>query len=168
MRPPRLEMFLGILTSCLLSACGTRDTAGGLGLTSEDQAAIRALDSTFVQGWLRDDTTAVLSVFRADAVLLPPGSPAVSGLAGIRSFWWPTDGTHTRITSFDRRIIEIEGTKRLAYIRGTAALGWTVRRDSTKDGNAVSQSSRSADLILVAPDSAGRWRVVRQMWNTLP
>ena len=158
---------LVFVVSGLLSACGSRDAGGGA-LTLADQAAIRVLDSTFVQGWLQDDTTAVLSVFRADAVLLPPGSPAVSGLVAIRAFWWPTDGTHTRITSFDRRILEIEGTRGLAYIRGTAALGWTVRRDSAKDGVVVSQAGKSSDLMLVAPDSAGHWRVIRQMWNTLP
>jgi uncharacterized protein (TIGR02246 family) len=133
-------------------------------LTASDQAAIRALDSTFVQGWLQDDTTMVLSVFSPNAVLLPPGSQPVAGLAAIRAYWWPTDGSHTRITSFDRQIVEITGTKGLAFIRGTGSLGW----EYVKDGTRQVQSGRSTDLILVAPDSTGQWRVVRQMWSQLP
>lgn len=163
----RLGMLLAFLAPGLFSGCAPGDTRSAMALTADDRAAIRALDSTFVQGWLRDDTTAVLSVFRADAVLLPPGSQAVSGLTAIQSYWWPTDGTHTRITSFDRRIIEIEGTRGLAYVRGTAALGWNLRRDFAGT-EVVAQSSKSADLVLVAPDSSGRWRVIRQVWGTLP
>ena len=153
-----------LLFLCLLPGCAARTGVDADSLTANDRAAIRSLDSTFVQGWLSDDTTAVLSVFRPDAVLLPPGNSAVVGLAGIRAYWWPTDGSHTRITSFDRRILEIEGTRGLAFFRGTAALGWTYE----KGGPPTSQTSRSADVTLVAPDSAGHWRVIRQIWNTLP
>jgi len=165
MKDAALRRTLPLLLACIaVQACTMGDTRHGTVLTGEDRAAIRSLDSTFVEGWLQDDTAAVLSAFRADAVLLPPGSDAVSGLPAIRAFWWPTDGSHTRITSFVRRILEIEGTRGLAYIRGTAALGW----EYSKGGAPVAQTSRSADLILVAPDSSGHWRVVRQMWGTLP
>lgn len=151
--------LLGALVACASPAPPRADL-----LTLEDRAAIRVMDSTFVSGWLRDDTTAVLSVFTPDAILFPPGSNPVNGVRLIRAYWWPTDGSHTRITSFTRQIAEIEGTHRLAYVRGTAVLGWSY----TKDGKTTSQVSRSTDLLLVSPDSAGHWRVLRQMWGTLP
>lgn len=153
-----------LLIAVSLEGCAPRSADQSAALTVVDQAAIRSLDSTFVQAWLHDDTTAVLSVFRPDAVLLPPGSQPVSGLAAIRAYWWPLDGSHTRITSFERQIVEIAGTKGLAYMRGTGALGW----EYAKGGPPQIQSSRSTDLILVAPDSAGQWRVVRQMWSPFP
>jgi uncharacterized protein (TIGR02246 family) len=153
-----------LLALCLLPGCAPKTGEGAESVTAVDRVAIRSLDSTFVQAWLSDDTAGVLSVFRPDAVLLPPGTLPVAGLAGIRAFWWPTDGSHTRITSFERQILEIEGTKGLAFIRVTAALAWTY----AKGGPPTSQTSRSTDLILVAPDSAGHWRVIRQMWSTLP
>ena len=160
---PRLAVS-ALLIAVSLEGCAPRSADRSAALTVADQAAIRSLDSTFVQAWLHDDTTAVLSVFRPDAVLLPPGSQPVSGLAAIQAYWWPLDGSHTRITSFERQIVEIAGTRGLAYIRGTGALGWQY----AKGGPPQTQSSRSTDLILVAPDSAGQWRVVRQMWSTLP
>ena len=92
------------------------------------------------------------------------GSQPVAGLAAIRAYWWPTDGSHTRITSFDRQIVEITGTKGLAFIRGTGALGWEYAKDGTRQVQRVVRP----DLMLVTPDSAGRWRVVRQMWSQLP
>jgi len=163
MRLPRLTVSAALL-AIALGGCTPQSPGQSTELTLSDQAAIRTLDSTFVQAWLHDDTTAVLSVFRPDAVLLPPGSQPISGLTAIRAYWWPLDGSHTRITAFDRQIAEIAGTKGLAYLRGTGALTW----EYTKGGPPHVQSSRSTDLILVARDSAGQWRVVRQMWSTLP
>jgi ketosteroid isomerase-like protein len=35
-------------------------------------------------------------------------------------------------------------------------------------GKSTAQSSRSIDLVLLAPDEDGQWRIIRQMWNQLP
>src|SRR4029079_10131929 len=119
-------LYVYSVVAALLASCSPPKAERSL--TSVDRGAIRALDSTFVQGWLRDDTVAVLSVFHPDAVLLPPASAPVSGLAALRSYWWPTDGSHTRITGFDRRIDEISGVKELAFIRGTGTLTWDYQK----------------------------------------
>jgi uncharacterized protein (TIGR02246 family) len=143
---------------------GESKPAAADALTGADRAAIRALDATFVRGWLADNRDAVLSVFAPDALLLPPGSKPVRGIRDIRSYWWPDDGSRTRITSFERDVDEIEGTRRLAFLRGTASLSWVYE----KDGRQTSQTSRSVDLLLLSRDPAGRWHVIRQMWNVLP
>ncbi len=141
-----------------------RGAARGAPLNVNDFAAIRQLDSAFVNAWLKDDTTAVLSLFAPDAVLLPPNSAPVAGLAAIRGFWWPTDGSHTSITTFDRTVEEIGGNRDLAYFRAKASLAWT----STKDGKTTAQTGRADDLRLLVRDGKGVWRVTRQMWTPLP
>lgn len=134
-------------------------------ISDADRAAILALDSTFVNGWLRDDTTKVLSVFAPDAVLLPPGSPPIAGVAAIRAYWWPQDGSHTKITSFTRTLVEVSGTKGFAYVRGTGTLAWTYAK---KGERPQAQTSRSTDFIMYTQDANGRWHVARQMWSPLP
>ena len=125
----------------------------------------RVLIDTFGKGWERGDVDAICSVFTEDAVFLEtPFSTPDRGMAAIRAYWWPVDGSHTRITSFERKIVEIAGTRGLAYVHGIGTLAWQY----AKGGTPQTQSSRSTDLILVAPDPAGHWRVVRQMWSTLP
>jgi ketosteroid isomerase-like protein len=133
-------------------------------LTAADRAAILAVDSSFVRGWLRDDTTAVLDLFETDAVLIPPGAAAVQGRAAIRAYWWPTDGSHTTIRAFAHSVQEIGGTRALAFVRGTSELRW----DYAKNGSSTSQTSRSSDMRLLARDSLGKWRIIRQMWSALP
>lgn len=145
-------------------ACGRTERQPDSGLTDADREGIRRLDSAFVSAWLRDDTAAVLRTFSSDAVLLPPNANPVAGLKAIKAYWWPEDGSHTKITSFERQIVEIAGSRELAFVRGTAKLGWIYEKDNKKS----SQTSRSTDLLIVAPDSAGKWHVIRQMWSTLP
>lgn len=138
---------------------GSTDT-----LTNAARSEILALDSAFVRGWLRDDTSSVLGVFAADAVLHPPGVQAVTGIPAIRSYWFPTDGSTTRIISFDHQVVEVVGSSTLAVVRGASSLRWRY----TKDGKTSEQSGRSADLRVYAADPSGRWRVIRQMWTSLP
>jgi uncharacterized protein (TIGR02246 family) len=134
------------------------------GLSDADRAAIRALDSAFVRAWLADDTAGVLGLFSDEAVLMPPNSQPVAGLSGIRAYWWPRDGSRTRITGFGRVIAEIGGTRELAFVRGTSAITWTYMTD----GKSTASSSRSADLRLMTRAASGEWRIVRQAWNQIP
>jgi ketosteroid isomerase-like protein len=133
-------------------------------LTPQDVADIRALDARFVRGWLDNDRAAVLGVYAPDAILFPPGTAPLHGIAAIRAFWWPADGSRTRITKFERTIDEIDGTQRLAFLRGTSSLAWNYE----KDGQTTTQTSRSTDLFLLTCDAEGHWHVIRQIWNTLP
>ena len=149
----------------LVAACRPAPAAPSTSLTDADRAGIHALDTAFVQAWLRDDTAAVLRLFAPMAVLLPPGGKPVEGVAAIRAYWWPTDGSHTKITAFTRDASDIGGKDDFAYFRGAATLGWVY---TGKDGKQSAQTSRSTDLVLVARDSSGQWRIVRQIWNPLP
>jgi uncharacterized protein (TIGR02246 family) len=158
--PARLTVivWLGLI------GCQPSSLKSDWSLTNADRDAIRTIDTAFVQAWLRDDTANVLRLFSPEAILFPPGSGPIGGLPAIRAYWWPDDGSHTRITSFTRNVAEISGTRQLAYLRGTAHLAWVY----VKDGKRTVQSSQSTDFVLLAPDSRGQWRIIRQMWNLTP
>jgi uncharacterized protein (TIGR02246 family) len=138
--------------------------ARGAPLNQGDIAAITALDSAYVRSWLNDDAASVLALFMSDAQLLPPGWPPVSGIDAIRKYWWPQDGSRTKITKFERTIGEIGGNRDLAFLRSTTTLSW----EYTKDGKTTAQTSRSTELQLLMRNQAGAWRVARQMWSPLP
>lgn len=157
----------GIRSGRVLIMAGTRPAGGVVAgaLTEADRAAIRTIDTAFVHAWLRDDTTGVLRLFSPGAILFPPGGTPVEGIPAIRAYWWPTDGSHTRITAFTRNVAELAGSREFAYMRGVASLTWV----TSKDGKETPpQTSHSTDLTLLTRDSRGRWRIIRQMWNLLP
>jgi uncharacterized protein (TIGR02246 family) len=156
--------FVTVIPLLGLLGCQVPRQVQASSLTNADRDAIRMVDTAFVHAWIRDDTASVLRLFSPEAILFPPGSTPVEGLQAIRAYWWPRDGSHTQITSFTRDVAEISGTRQLAYLRGTAHLAWVY----VKDGKRTAQTSRSTDLVLLAPDSSGQWRIIRQMWNPTP
>lgn len=130
-------------------------------LSAADSTAIRATQAEYVRAWLADDTAAVLATLSDDAMLIPPRGLPVQGDSAIRAYWWPTDGSRTKITSFTWDIDEVSGTPVLAYTRGQSSLAWQYDKDTVHQA----ASSRSVNLTLMRKDANGRWRISRQMWG---
>jgi hypothetical protein len=56
---------------------------------------------------------------------MPGGARPRIGVDDIREFWWPTDGSRTRITAYTTTVDEIGGGPSLAYVRGTGEIHFT-------------------------------------------
>ena len=130
-------------------------------LSARDSTAIRAVQAAYVSAWLTDDTTGVLATLDSTAVLLPPTHAPLSGTKAIREYWWPSDGSRTKITSFDWTMDELAGTTQLAFTRGVSMLAWTYDKDTVHQ---VSKS-RNTNLTILRRGADGRWRIARQMWS---
>jgi uncharacterized protein (TIGR02246 family) len=130
-------------------------------LTTADSAAVAALQNRYVAAWLADDTAAVLALFENDAMILPPGRQPVRGIDSIRAYWWPRDGSTTRILSFTLKASDISGTDRLAFTHGESALRWRY----AKGGSTSESASRSVNLSVFRRAPSGEWRIARQMWG---
>ncbi len=140
------------------SACERPTTLG-----PEDRAASHRLDSAFVRAWLQDDTAAVLATLTPDVVLMPAGQRPLQGDSAIRAFWWPKDGSRTRITDFQYTVDEMDGTPTLAYVRGHGSLSFTYEKDTVR----LQQTSRNMVLTVAAKQDDGSWRIRQRMWGTL-
>ncbi len=147
-------------TGILALASGCSGTAT---LSDADRIAIRQLDSAYVAAWLNDDTAAVLATLAPDAVLMPAGQHPLTDVEAIRQFWWPADGSHTRVTAFSTTIHEIGGSPVLAYVRGAGELAFTYEKDSVRSA----LTSRIMTLTLVTRGADRRWRILRRMWGPL-
>ena len=132
------------------------------GFSPADEQAIRQVDSLYVAAWLRDDTAAVLRTLAPDAVLMPAGQRPLATPNDIRAFWWPTDGSRTKILTFHRVIDEMAGDANLAWVRGTDTLTFTYDKGQTHS----QLTSRSMTLAVWRRQSDGSWRISRMMWGT--
>ena len=155
MRP--CHTFAGIALAML--ACAPAEPKA---FSSADERAIRHIDSLYVAAWLRDDTAAVLRTLAPDAVLMPAGQRPLATPNDIRAFWWPTDGSRTKILTFYRVIDEIAGDANLAWVRGTDTLTFTYDKGQTHSQLA----SRSMTLAVLRRQPDGSWRISRMMWGT--
>jgi uncharacterized protein (TIGR02246 family) len=152
---------VALVTALLLSAChrGPRIAP----LTAADSTALRAVDQAYVEAWLADDTAAVLATLTPDAVLMPTGVRPLATPDAIREFWWPDDGSRTRVTRYTTTIDEIGGTQELAYMRGTGRLSFVYEKDTLR----LQQTNQNMTLTLLARADDGRWRIRRRMWGPM-
>jgi ketosteroid isomerase-like protein len=152
---------VAFVLALLLCACDAgRHTAT---LTTADSAALRAVDQAYVEAWLADDTAAVLATLTSDAVLMPAGVGPLATPKAIRDFWWPRDGSRTRVTQYTTTIDEIAGTQDLAYMRGTGRLSFIYEKDTLR----LEQTNQTMTLTVLVRAADGRWRINRRMWGQM-
>jgi uncharacterized protein (TIGR02246 family) len=151
-------LVLLLLTGSLWAAGKSR------GLSAKDVAKIRAVNEAYAAAWLRNDPTAVLNTLSNDAVLIPQGNRPVEGIAAIKKFWWPADGSRTTIKSFNITTDEIDGAGDVGYVRGTFQFSF-----SYEDKGKISDLTNAGNYMMIMkrqPD--GTWRISRRMWGDLP
>lgn len=151
--PPAVR---GLIPSLLLLtlACGSTEKAPAPVDTSADEAAIRAIDTSW-NGWLKArNDSAIAAIYAADAVLLPPNLPRVSGADAIRAFWaglWPLKADLV-LTPVTIRIAGDWGIEEGNYAFTIPAPGG----DTKDDGK----------YLVIWRKSGGRWSAVQDIWNS--
>lgn len=162
----------GFAALCLAACSATptdepvaRDPGEGAGLAAGDREALRALDQSYAKAWLKEgpaaQSEAVLALFATDAVVYPDdGAAAVSGVEGLRAFWFGPDVSPVSVQAFERRADAIEGSSALAAIVGSSEIAFA--RDGTRSVEAGHY------IIHARPDASGHWKIERMMWSDRP
>jgi len=148
------------LVACLavasLAACNTTPPA-----PKADPAAVEKEIRDLVSGWNRQlearNDSAITELYAADAVVLPPNAPKISGRDGVRAFWqslWPAKPT-LKLTTV---AVTSSASGDLAAEEGTFALALTM-----PDGSPVSDHGKY--LVLWRKTAQG-WKVVTDIYNS--
>jgi uncharacterized protein (TIGR02246 family) len=128
------------------------------GFSSEDEAAIRAVDAQWARAATAGDGAALTALYTSDATLLPPNEPVVKGEAVKKynddmtnSFSGPTELTTTAVA----------GGGDLAYAVGTYRATLTPKKAGakplpTEEGKYLEVLKKQAD---------GSWKIVYDMWS---
>lgn len=85
-----------------------------MSLSDSDIGNIRRRSEDFSQRIVRQDFQGLASLYTEDAVLMPPGQPAVTGRPDIRK-WMEA---FPLVNRFDLHIDEADGYEDMAYVRG--------------------------------------------------
>jgi uncharacterized protein (TIGR02246 family) len=136
----------------VLAACAKPATD-----TAADVAAIRATNTTFSTAYAAGDVDAVASHYAEDAVMSPPGTPAMIGRAAIREYF-AKDIAATKeagITLVFAENSDIGVVGDLGWESGSVAV-------IDKSGAAIDH----AKYLTVYRKTDGRWLLLRDMYNT--
>ncbi len=127
--------------------------------TSDASAAIRRLDAEFMQAaGARDAAALVKAFYAADAALMPPNHPLVTGRTAIQGFLQGLiDGGLTSI-KLETRVTASAGD--LAYGRGRYTLSLSPA------GAAAPVEDEGKYVVVYRRQSDGTWRAVADIFNS--
>ena len=122
---------------------------------------IRQLDVDWSRAAQDRDVERVLSFWADDAIVFPPGSPAVAGKAAIREFVSKSFQTPGFNISWKTTTVAVSSGGDLAYATGTNRVTFNAPdgKQVTVEGKAVTVWRREKD---------GAWKCVIDIWNDVP
>jgi uncharacterized protein (TIGR02246 family) len=139
-----------------------QSTSSSPAFASTDRDAVVAVTQEYRDAWLANDSTRVMAVFTANAILLPSGLAPVAGESAMRAFWFPTEGARTTVTAMEQNVTDVTGSGNRAVATGRGSLSFKV-------GDEVqvrTQISWFANVL--AKQSDGRWLITKRIWVDLP
>jgi uncharacterized protein (TIGR02246 family) len=123
--------------------------------TSADEAAIRAQTASWEKAYNGGDAKGVAAQYAEDALLLPPGSPGVSGRAAIQEFF----------------VKDIAATKAagavfvlspMTDVGVSGDMGWESGTYKVTVKGAVVETGK---FLSVSRKKDGKWHYIRDTWN---
>ncbi len=137
---------------------GGESPAAAVGLSAEDEAAVRAVDAAWAQATSAGDANAVAALYASDATVMPPMEPLLQGEAA-KKYW--VDFTNAFSGPTELTTMAVEGRGDLAYAVGSYRMTLTPRKAGakplpTQEGKYVEVMKKQAD---------GSWKIVYDIWS---
>ncbi len=127
--------------------------AGSIQPALDFRAAIRASSEAVSRLIVAGDFDGATHLYTEDAVVMPPGHPALEGRAALRS-WMES---FPKLSRFDLNQHEIEGQGDLAYVRGSYVMTLLTDQGPLETrGKYIEIHKRQLD---------GSWRLARDIFN---
>jgi uncharacterized protein (TIGR02246 family) len=123
---------------------------------SADEAAIRAQTTSWEKGYNGGDAKAVAALYAEDALLLPPGSPGVSGRAAIEAYF-----TKDIAGSKAGGAVFVVNPKTDVGVSGD--MGWESGTYKVTVKGAVVDTGK---FLSVSRKKDGKWLYTRDTWNS--
>lgn len=149
-----VAFFLGVFA---LAGCAPAPTQAPVD-TSADVAAINALVDREIAAFSEGNIPELEAIFAADAVLMPPGEPAIESLSAAISW---TEAMHEAFTVdgvYTSSDVTVSGD--LAVQRFTGDLTMTPK----EGGEAMSETIKGIHVLQRQAD--GSWKITQDVWNT--
>ena len=138
-------------------------TAGGCAQTSPardpaaDQAKLQSDALSWFEHYAKADADGLANLYVEDAVLMPPGAPAVTGRPGIKTFLGQ-DAARSKAAGMSVKSSSVTGTG----VNGDN--GWISGTYTVVDSSGATIDSGS--YLSVHRRTNGAWLYIRDIWNS--
>ncbi len=151
-----LKVLLAALALALASTACQPPVQQAGPLSEEDLAAIDQASESYKQAVLAGDWEAWAAFYTQDAVIMPPGQPAVSGRDAIKAW----GAAFPAIIEWTPKRVEVDGRGDLAYVRATFSMTVAVEGEAEP----VSEQGKYLEIWRKQPD--GSWRIAVDIYNS--
>jgi uncharacterized protein (TIGR02246 family) len=139
---------------------GSAPPAAPAEFSAADEAAIREADRAWAKAATAGDAAAITAFYASDAVLMPPGSPAIKGSEEIGKFF--TGMTSAVSGPFELKTTAVQGNGDLALSTGEYTATLTPRQKGAKP--LPVEHGKYLGVMKKQPD--GSWKLIYDIWNT--
>jgi len=130
----------------------TRESIGA------EEAAIRAADAEWFRAAQSLSIERSLFFWADDALVLPPGAPAITGREAIRKFISEAFAMPGFSLTWKMERLEVAQSCDIAFAVGSSRVTFT-----SGDGRKVTEESKSASIWKKQQD--GQWKIAVDIWN---
>ncbi len=127
-----------------------------MGMSDSDVKLMQAISDEFVQKVTKGDFQGLADLYTEDAVLMPPGFPALYGREEIRS--WTQ--AYPPVTKFECHFEEVDGYDDLAYVRGR----YVMEISPQGAPEPIVDKGKFLEIRRRQPD--GSWPISVDTWNS--
>jgi uncharacterized protein (TIGR02246 family) len=123
-----------------------------------ERAELEQLLSSLMEADRAGDLSAAMQFYAGDVILMPPGSPSISGKEAVRDHYKSLFENFTFV-ELDANADEIDVTDNKAWIAGTTSGQTEAKNGSSR--NFVDDKF----LMLLEKTRSGDWKIERLIWN---
>lgn len=152
------SVSLGLALAACATAGGPR-TGGGIGSDAEALAAIGRVSRDFSARYMRGDAAGMAAIYTDDAVIFPPGRPAIRGRPALEEYWRLAAG---------ERIIDHRVTSDSVVLRGDIAYDYGTYVVRGERGGKPFGPTHGKYVIVWREVAPGDWRMHLDIWNGSP
>lgn len=157
-------IFSLLIGSLFAAGCETKIDSPASSAPTEEMFA-RATDSMMAQARrfsaavVAGDIESILAIYTDDAVIFPGRSEYLEGKEKLREYWAPRENRQITFHEITPIGVDIDGDLASDFGHYTAS--------GIRDGEAWGPSSGKYLVVWKRGDD-GRWRMLRDMWNSRP
>jgi uncharacterized protein (TIGR02246 family) len=122
----------------------------------EIRAAIENTNLKFAEIFKRGDAAGIAALYTADARLMPPGSPTLSGTEAITAFWQAAMKQGIKAATLETIDVETSGG-----VLATEIGQFTLSMESPRGG----QVEQTGKYIVLWKNDGGTWKLHADIWN---